>query len=362
MQSVSEGQYWLDSQGETQCLGGVLQGLKDYRPGRENEPFPVLAALSSYIVGLDVGVEEEHHTDTYVGAGDWSISGYKYKQWQTGRQSGQRDRSKPSDDEMSVLAKAIERDFSDQKIDLKECQFEYPGKFQQTRAHKVYSLAVGDLVRAEIKESLHAMRINKALSVVLPDQRRIPYVFPSWYSHVGADPLTGAETVRPRPVRSLHDVVPVLLSCVREQVMIVHKCKHVCDQRDCLEHNSSACQHRCRLVTSCPAHQRHDCKDASCGLVEWHGQLVHCEQKTVGLLFDHQTGFVANGKSLPLGSIGIDFAHRQKQAAQKENSGERKGSGRSGSGDARGDMKENKRSASRVPDADDGQIRLDVRC
>jgi hypothetical protein len=303
LQSVAEGMYWIDRSGKRTCLGGVLQGLKDYRRGREHEPFPVMAKLSSYIVGSKQYDDEPAQTEQYIGAGDWSVGAFRYKQWKTGKRGGQRDQSIPSSAELSVLSKSFSRDFPDQKLDIKQCQFEYPTRFRHTRASKDYRVSVGDHVCVEVKNQSHVMRINKAIVVVLPDKRHIPYIFPFWYNHIGEDPLLGVKTVRARVANLQHNADPVLLQCVREQVMIVCKCKHECDIQESASHDPSNCEHRCRLVHACPLHQRADCKDAACANSTNSEQLIHRE-RGVHLLFDHQTGFVANAKSQPLGSMG----------------------------------------------------------
>lgn len=306
LQLMVDGMIWSNPvTGEAECLGGVLRGLKDGRPGRELLPFPLLSRLSSYLLPSTLAEyepDDELLADKYVRNGDWIPSGFLYRQWSTGTRSGERDRSPPADLEQRALQRALSRDFPEATVDIAQCKFEWPHRFTNIAGDKQLRIRSGDHVRMSVSDGqVIVVRIDKMTVVILPDSRRVPYVFASWYSIVGTHPLIGVELIR-----SQTDVkLPILLSRVCEPVMVVHKCKRQCsDRKKC---PAETCNHICRVVNACEQHQQPACTDAACLKKPFFPTMVHFDRNTAWMVFDHESGFVPDSTPHRLGSLGVDL-------------------------------------------------------
>lgn len=153
---------------------------------------------------------------------------------------------------------------------------------------------------------MEIVQIAKVVTVVLPDARRIAYVFPYCYNSAGVDAVTHIPLIKLRGSNLAEFNVPVQLGSVVEQVLVVHKCKRSCSERPSAEHDPSACAHRCRIMPTCPDHQLANCKSASCLKKPWHQRVVHAEKGTAWYVFDHDTGFQPDNPPQALGDCDFD--------------------------------------------------------
>lgn len=275
------------------CWGGALRLLRDGRAGREHLPFPAVQQLTAHWQPLPAKARRHEP----FGNGLWDTAQMLYHQWSSGTRSGRLETDQPSATELKLLQQALERDWHSKGIDLKACTFEYPVSFVSTAGDRRRRLRLSDHVTVQIEDKkTQVVRLDKAVTLILPSKESVTYIFASWFLDTGVDELTDIRLVRPLASRS---EPPFMMGALVEQVMVQHRCKYECKRAAADGHDPANCEHRCRAMLCCPAHKDPDCKVADCLKSEWHNDVVHNRRDNIHFVFEHDTGFVPNNEPMP---------------------------------------------------------------
>lgn len=288
------GIYILD--GQPHVFGGKLRTVPDARPGRENLLFPAVQNLVSYWTPVHL---RQNGDLGHFGNGLWDTAQMLWHQWSTGTRSGKLETPPPSPNELTLLQQAIDRDCPDKKVDLKACSFQYPTGFVSTAGTRLRRVRLLDHAYVQVEAKTEVAQLTKAVTVVLPAKEAVTYIFADWYTDVKVDELTQCRLVRPAPARAR--TLPFQLGAMLDQVMVLHRCRHVCKRPECKNRKAGSCAHLCRTLPCCPAHSRAVCKDVECIRQDYHKARVHYRPGASDyFVFYHDTGFVPDNPPLPL--------------------------------------------------------------
>jgi hypothetical protein len=92
---------------------------------------------------------------------------------------------------------------------------------------------------------------------------------------------------------------PLLVSHIREQVMVVHLCKRVCStHKETKRAFSCGCDAVCGTRPVCDAHSVSDCRDATCleNRVRWPVRDCHSAAQPDYLVVDRARGFIVEAR------------------------------------------------------------------